>query len=124
MSARGEHCHEIVVKLCRALGRRCRVNYLAVRSGNGANRNRPCLLTSDRHGRCAEAGGEAICAEAAGKYRGISPEIINRIINSSNAIGRAEFSTREDCQARESCQQLQRWLPNKLQNRERTLGWM
>jgi hypothetical protein len=124
MSAKGEHCHEIVVKLCRALGRRCRVNYLAVRSGNGANRNSPCLLTSDRHGRCAEAGGEAICAEAAGKYRGISPEIINRIINSSNTIGRAEFSTREDCQARESCQQLQRWLPNKLQNRERTLGWM
>ena len=58
MSAREEHCHEIVVKLCRALGRRCRVNYLAVRSGNGANRNRPCLLAPERHGRCAEAGGD------------------------------------------------------------------
>ena len=32
--------------------------------------NRPSLLTSERHGRCAEAGGEAKCAEAAGKYRG------------------------------------------------------
>src|SRR4029453_17258342 len=124
MSALGEHCHEIVIKLCRALCHRCRVNYLAVRSGNVANRNRPCLLTSERRGRCAEAGGEAICAEAAGKYRGISPEIINRTVNSSNAIGRAEFSTRADCQAWERGQQLQRWLPNKLQNRERTLGGM
>jgi len=114
--------HEI--KLCCLISRRYFVNCIAERSGSVANRNRPCLLTSERHGRCAEAGGEAICAEAAGKYRGISPDIINRIVNRSNAIGRAEFSTREDCQARESCQQLQRWLPNKLQNRERTLGWM
>src|SRR6185437_1443800 len=85
MSAVGEHCHEIVVKLCRALLRRCRVNYLAVRSGNVANRNRPCLLASERHGRCSEAGGD--CAEAAGKYRGISPDVIDRTVNRSNAIG-------------------------------------
>ena len=67
-------------------------------AGNVANRNRPGLLTSERHGRCAEAG-EAICAEAAGKYRWISPDVINRTVNSSNAIGRAEFSARENCQA-------------------------
>jgi len=107
MSARGEHCHEIVVKLCRALGRRYRIKYRAVQSGNVANRNRPGLLTSERHGRCAEAGGD--CAEAAGKYRGISPDIVNR----SNVIGFARsnhrwvrFNIREACQAGEGQQQL------------------
>ena len=120
----GGHGNEIVVKLCHLVSRRYFVNCIAERSRSIANPNRPCLLTSERHGRCAEAGSKAICAETAGKCGRISPDIINRIVNRSNAIGRAEFSTREDCQARESCQQLQRWLPNKLQNRERTLGWM
>ena len=93
----GEASHEI--KLCRLVSRRYFVNCIAERSRSVANRNSPCLLTSERHGRCAEAGGEATCAEAEGQYRGISPDIINRIVNRSNAIGRAEFSTREDCQA-------------------------
>jgi hypothetical protein len=56
---RGGYGHEIVVKLCRALGRRCRVNYLAVRPGNVANRNRLRRLASLHHGRSAEAGGKA-----------------------------------------------------------------
>jgi hypothetical protein len=94
----GRASHEIIVKLCRVVCRRYFVNCIAKRSGSVANRNRPCH-TSERDGRCTEAGGEAIGADAAGKYRGISPDNINRAVNRSNAVGRAEFSTREDCQA-------------------------
>jgi hypothetical protein len=121
------HCHEIVIKFCRAISRRYSVNCIAVlpeRSGNVANRNKLCLPTSHRYRRRAEAGGRAICAEAGGKYRGISPDIINRIVNRSNAIGRAGFSIGQDCQAGESQQQLQRGLRNKFQIRQCPLGWM
>src|ERR1044072_1748306 len=65
----GGHGNEIVVKLCRLVSRRYFVNCIAERSRSIANPNRPCLLTSERHGRCAEAGGKAICAEATGKCR-------------------------------------------------------
>jgi hypothetical protein len=99
----GRASHEIVFRPCRVGSRRYFVNCIAERSGSVANRT-----TSERHGRCAEgtcaeAGGEGTCAEAVGKYRGISPDVINRIVNRivnlSNGIGRAEFSNGEDCQA-------------------------
>ena len=94
----GRASHEIVFRLCRVVSRRYFVNCIAERSGSVATLNR--LSTSERHGRCAEgtcaeAGGDATCAEAVGKYRGISPDIVNR----SNAIFRAGFSIRADCQA-------------------------
>jgi hypothetical protein len=116
--------HEIVVKFCRALSRRCRVDCLAVRPGNVANRNtrRPA---SHHHGRSAETGGKATSAEAGGKRSGISPGVVNRssaIVNRSNASGCARFNIGQDCQAGEIRQQLQRWLRNKLQIRQRPLG--
>ena len=92
---------EIVCKLRRVVSRRYFVNRIADRSGSVANHNRPCLPTSERHSRgaegtCAEAGGEGTCAEPVGKYTGISPDIVNRIVNRSSAIDRARFSNWED----------------------------
>ena len=95
---------EIVCKLRRVVSRRYFVNRIADRSGSVANHNRPCLPTSERHSRgaegtCAEAGGEGACAEPVGKYAGISPNIVNGIVNRSNGIGPVGFSNGEDCQA-------------------------
>jgi hypothetical protein len=123
--------HEIVVKPCRAFSCRYLVNCIAVRPerhGNVANRNRLRHRASQDHGRSAEAGGQATEAGAGGA----SPDIVNRSnANRSNVIGfargnrsGARFTIREACQAGEAQQQLQRWLRNKLQNRERPLGWM
>lgn len=90
MSARGGYCHEIVVKLYRAV-RRFRFNYLAVRPGNVANRNRLGRLASLHHGRRAEAGGKATKAGAGGT----SPDIVNRShANRSNLIGFARSNRR------------------------------
>jgi hypothetical protein len=58
----GRTCHEIVVKLCRALSCRYRVNCIAVRSerdGSVANRNTIRHPASWHHGQRAEAGGKA-----------------------------------------------------------------
>jgi hypothetical protein len=52
----------MVVKLCRALSRRYRVNYLAVRYGNVTNRNGLRHPASQHHGRSAEASGKAATA--------------------------------------------------------------
>jgi hypothetical protein len=106
--------HEIVVKLCRALSRRCRVNYLAVRPGNVANRNRRRHPTSQHHDRRAEAGSKATEAaadgkatteaDAGGKHRCISPDIANysNVIgtaNRSNTVAREGFDNGEVCRA-------------------------
>ena len=115
----------MVVKPCRALGCRYPVSCIVVRperTGNVANR------ASQDHGRSAEAGGQA----TEGGAGGTSPDIVNRSqANHSNVIGYdrnnhggARFTIRQACQAGEAQQQLQRWLRNKLQNRERTLGWV
>ena len=102
----GRTCHEIVVKVCRALSCRTPVNCIVVRPeryGNVANRNRPCLPTSEHHGRCAEAGskvgGKATKARSGGKHssggkhRRSSPDI------RSNAIVCTRFSHGEACRA-------------------------
>ena len=132
----GGTCHEIAVKLCRALSRRYFVNCIAVRPeryGSVANRIGLHRPASQHHGRRAEAGGKATQAEAGGKHSCISPDIrvspdiahrSTAIVNLSCGIGSPRFSIREACQAGEVQQQLQRWLRNKLQNRELTLGWM
>jgi hypothetical protein len=134
-SHRGGH-HEIVARLCRAIRRRCRVNEPAVRPGRVTNRNRRRHLASQDHGRSAEAGGKATSASAGG----ISPDIVDRSnlyrsnlyrshVDRSNVIGfagsdhgRARFDIGQACQPGEDQQQLQRWLPNELQNPERPLG--
>jgi hypothetical protein len=98
-----------------------------VRPRTIANRNELRRPDSSRHRRSAEAGGKATWAEPGGKHSGISPEIADRsnvIVDRSNAIGCAKFNIGEACYAGESQQQLQRWLRNKLQIRERPLGWM
>ena len=122
--------HETVVKLRRALSYRYPVNYIAVRPercGSVANRNRRRHLASQHHGRSAEASGKATTEAGAGGNSCISPDSANR----SNVIGfarsnhsGARFNIREACQAGEGQQQLQRWLRNKLQIRQRPLGWM
>src|SRR5205085_12642373 len=98
------------------------------RSGNVTNRNRLRLPASQHHGRCAEAGGKAASAAAAGGTHGcISPEIASRcntIDFASCDIGGARYKHGEACRVRENLQQLQRWLPNKLQVRQPTLEWM
>jgi Zn ribbon nucleic-acid-binding protein len=121
----------MVVKLCRAFRRRCLVDRLAVRPGSSANRNRLRRHASLRFGGSSEAGGKATSAEPGGKHSGVSPDIVDRavnrpsaIVNRPNAIGGARFSIGENCQPGEIRQQLQRWLRNKLQIRECSLGWM
>ena len=105
----GRTCHEIVVKLCRALSCRYPVNCIVVRPeryGNVANRNWLRLPTSEHHGRSAETGskvssvgGKATKARSGGKhssggkYRRSSPDI------HSNAIVCARFSDGEACRA-------------------------
>jgi hypothetical protein len=119
--------HEIVVRLCRALGRRCLVDCLAVGPRSIANRNTRRRPASHHYGRCAEAGLEATQAEGGGKHRGISPGIVSRssaIVDRSNARGCARSNIKADCQAGESRHQLQRWLRNKLQIRQCPLGRM
>jgi hypothetical protein len=130
MSVLERTCHGKVVKLRRAFSRRCLVNYLAVRPGSIANRNRLQNRlqrpTSSCHGRSAEAGGKAkSSSQAGGKLGGISPESIDYIIvNRWNAGTCARFSLGEDRQARESRQQLQRWLRIQPPTRQGSLGWM
>ncbi len=120
---------------CRAIRPRYFVNCIAVRPerhGSVANRDRLRRHASQRHGRSAEAGGKATASGNAtsaegGKHGFISPDIANRsnaIVNLSRGIGSAGFSFREACQAGEIRQQLQRWLRNKLQNRQCPLGWV
>jgi hypothetical protein len=122
-------CHEIVVRLCRALGRRYFVNCIAVRReryGSVANRDR-LRPAFHHHGRCAEARRKATQAGACSKHGFISPDIAdcsNVIINLSCSIGSARFSIGEAWQTGEIRQQLQRWLRNKLQNRQCPLGWV
>jgi hypothetical protein len=101
----GRTCHEIVVKLCRALSCRYPVNCIVVRPeryGNVTNRNGLRHPASQRHGRRAEAGGKASSAggkatrvRSGGQHSGISPDIANR----SNTIGCARFSNGEACRA-------------------------
>jgi hypothetical protein len=132
----GRTCHEIVVKLRRALSRRYFVNCIAVRPeryGSVANRNRLRRHASYRHGRSAEADGKATQAGAGDKLSCVAPDscispgIANRssgVVNLSSAAGSARFNIREACQAGEIQQQLQRWLRNKLQIRQCPLGWV
>jgi hypothetical protein len=125
----GGHGREIVVKLCRALSRRCRVNYLAVRPGNVANRNWLRRLASLHHDRSAEASGKAATAggNATRVRSGGTPSGPDIAIHSNgdwDAVGCAGSCHGEACPARERGQQLQRWLRIKLQTRQGPLGWM
>ncbi|WP_187435238.1 hypothetical protein [Bradyrhizobium cytisi] len=118
--------YEIVIRLRRAVSRRYFVNSLAVqhkRYGNVANHNRLRLLASRRLGRSAEADGKTNGYIAAEVNDSDSPPDI-RLVNRSNASVRAEYGIGAACQAGEIRQHLQRWLRNKLQGRQRALGWM
>ena len=98
----GGHGHEIVFKLCRALGCRCLVDFVAERYGSVTNRNR-LSHPSYRHGRSAEAIGEATSAEAGRKQCCISPDDTRRSrVRSSTrtkAVGCAKFNIGEACRA-------------------------
>jgi hypothetical protein len=129
----GRTSHAFVVKIWRALSHRYFVNCVAERPGSVADRDRLQHLASHHHSRSAEAGGKAIQAGAGGKHSFIAPDscispgVANRssaIVNISSATGSAWFSIGEACQAGEIQQQLQRWLRNKLQNRQCSLGWV
>ena len=94
----GRTCHEIVVKLCRALSCRYPVDCIVVRPrryGNVANRNRLRHSASQHHCRSAEAGGKATKARSGRKHSCISPDIANR----SNAGACERFSNGEACRA-------------------------
>jgi hypothetical protein len=122
----GRTCHETVVNLRRTLSYCHPVNRIAERCGSVANRNRGRHLSSQHHGRSAEASGKATTEAGAGGNSCISPDSANRSnigFARSNHRG-ARFNIREACQAGESQQQLQRWLRNKLQVRQSPLDWM
>jgi hypothetical protein len=91
----GGHGHEIIVKLCRGLGRRHPVNGFAQRHRDVANR-RVRYPASQCHGRRAEARGEAIQVAAGFKANScISPDAAN----TSNTIACARFSHGQACRA-------------------------
>ena len=118
----GEVPYAIVIRLRRAVRRRYLVNCLAVQQrGNVATHTK--LLASRRLGRGAEGKTDCCCSEPGAKDRDLPPPGI-RLINRSNAVVRAGFSIGEACQAGERSPQLQRWLRNKFQGRQRSLGWM
>ncbi|TYL98802.1 hypothetical protein FXB40_04535 [Bradyrhizobium rifense] len=120
----GELSHEIVFRLRRAVSRRYFVSRLAMqrkRSGNVATHNR--LLASRRLGRSTEADGKTNdCVTAQVNDIDSPPDI--RLVNRANVSLRAEYSIGAACQAGEIRQHLQRRLRNKLQGRQRALGWM
>ena len=124
----GGYDHEIVIRLCRALGCRYPVNRIAVRPrrpGSAANRQ----LASQHHGRRAEASGKAATAggNATRVRSGGTPSGPDIAIHSNgdwDAVGCAGSCHGEACPARERGQQLQRWLRIKLQTRQGPLGWM
>ena len=124
----GEYDHEIVIRLCRALGCRYPVNRIAVRpqrSGSAANRRH----ASHHLGRRAEASGKA--ATAGGNVTGVrsggtprGPDIGIRSNGDWDVGDCAGSDHGKACPARERGQQLQRWLRVKLQKRQGPLGWM
>jgi hypothetical protein len=128
----GGYDHEIVIRLRRTLGCRYPVNRIAVRPrrpGSAANRH----LASQRHGRSAEANGEAATAGGnATRVRSGGTPSGPDIASHSNgdwdwdwdAVGCAGACHDEACPARERGQQLQRWLRIKLQTRQGPLGRM
>ena len=133
----GGYDHEIVIRLCRALGCRYPVNRIAEQSeryGNVTNRNGLRHPASQHHGRSAEASGKAATAggNATRVRSGGTPSGPDIAIHSNgdwdaddwDAVGCAGSYHGEACPARERGQQLQRWLRIKLQTRQGPLGWM
>jgi hypothetical protein len=125
--------HEMVIRLCCALGCRYPVNRIAVRPrrpGSAATRQ----LASQHHGRRAKASGKAATAggNATRVRSGGTPSGPDIAIHSNgdwdaddwDAVGCAGSYHGEACPARERGQQLQRWLRIKLQTRQGSLGWM
>ena len=115
----GRTCDEIAIKLCRALSCRYPVDSIAVwpvRYGNVTNRR----SASRRHGRSTEADGKATQAWEGDNHRCIPPDIASH----ASVIACADFNISKACQDRENFQQLRRWLPDKLQVRQRPLEWM
>jgi hypothetical protein len=91
-------CHEIVVKLRRALGCRYPVSCIVVRperTGNVANRaSQDHSRRAEAGGQATEAGGQATKARSGGKHNCVSPDTANP----SNAIGAANRSTAGACE--------------------------
>ncbi len=116
---------EILVKLCRALSRRCLINCLAVpprqrrKSRLGPPPRFPC------HGRRAETGGKAARvgagANTTAPRRTASTARTSTASTPSYAPGSVMGRV---CQPGESRQELQRWLCIKLPKRQRSLGRM
>ncbi len=118
--------YEIVIRLRRAFSRRHFVSRLAVqrkRYRNVATHNRLRFLASRRLGRSTEADGKTNGCVAAQVNDIDSPPDI-RFVHCSNVSLRAEYRIGSACQAGEIRQHLQRRLRNKLQGRQRALGWM
>jgi hypothetical protein len=93
------------------------------RYGKVATHYRLRLLASRRLGRSAEADGKTNSCVAAQVNDSDSPPD-NGFVRRSNVSLRAEYSIGSACQAGEIRQHLQRRLRNKLQGRQRALGWM
>ncbi len=121
--------YENVIEPFRALGCRYPVNRIAElpeRYGNGANHTkRPA---SQRHGRSAEASGEAATGGKVTRLRSGGtpggPDIATHGNGVRDAVVCDGFGHVEACQARERGQQLQRWLRIQLQTRQGPMGWM
>jgi hypothetical protein len=128
----GGYYHEIVIRLRRALSYRYPVNRIAEqpgRYGNVTNRNGLRHPASQHHGRSTEASGKA--ATAGGNATRVrsggtpgGPDIAIHSNGEWDAVGCAGSCHGEACPARETGQQLQRWLRIKLQTRQGSLGWM
>ena len=103
ISGFGRTSYETIIELCRVLGCRCPVDYVAVRHGCLANRNHQ--PASRHHGRGAEAGGKARgktteAGAADGKHGRSSPDIASPS-NATDISSKAgvRFSDGEDCRA-------------------------
>ena len=86
----GRASHEI--KLCRLVSGRYFVNCIAERSGSVANRNRPCLLTSEPSRSMRRSRWRGHMRRSSGQTTGcLARSLSTGIVNRSKAIGRAEI---------------------------------
>lgn len=119
----GEAPYEILVWLRRAVSRRYLGNRLAVQHiRHGMVSTHTELFASRRFRRSAE--GKTDCCAATGANDRENPPPGTRLSNRSNGVVRAGFTVGEARQAGEGSPQLQRWLRNKFQGRQRSLDWM
>ncbi len=117
--------HEIVVELCRVVRHRCRVCRVAQQPSRIASSNRLRCHAAPGHGRCTEAGGKATPGGAWHRHTDVPPDVVDHArvdISRADSVAGARHRVGQDCEVRESREQLQRRLRIQHATRQGSLG--